>query len=605
MRTATCLESAARLTWWPVVQWVFWKKLWFSVLCFVASIGAEGLYAQEWTQAAQFKAKHAWSDPLSIEPRLSGNFGELRGNHFHTGIDLKTEGREGLVILAATDGRVSRVKMSPWGYGNALYLEGPDGLTTVYAHLRRFAPRIEAWALERIYSGRHLGLDASPPAHAELSFQAGDTLGWSGNSGSSGGPHLHFEVRRTSDQHPLNPLDGWVEKVDTRPPVLPALWVETPKSMRKWPLDGLDTLRVFGPFRLSVEGYDLLDGASNICGLRTLEAEVVKEGGQKVLTYAASWDELDFGVNKDMNAHAFYPVWSESRDQVHRLHGLEANRLKIYRQPSTRGWLEMNPGEVAELRILATDAAGNETHRRVVLTFGESAGWEGMPKDMSWEAPTCSSGVNESGFWEVDGCRVTWEGQTFFEPTELGWSLNDRRTGGVLFPSAAPLRKPVEVAWDLPPSNQVWDAGWSVLPGRSWPTDKWLAVQRDSEGEVVRTSSAHVKDGRVLMSLSHGGHWGLERDTVPPRLLPYHSGTPLVQDGDAVWYVEDSLSGVEGLELTLDGVWARITWDPKRNMVTYSQEDEVHARGKLVKAVLKAADGAGNEKSWVGQLRWP
>ena len=211
MRIAICLESAALLTWEVVSSLRFWKKLCISVLCFVVSTSTKTMSAQESTRAAQFKAQHAWSDPLRIEPRLSGNFGELRGNHFHTGVDLKTEGREGLVVIAATDGQVSRVKMSPWGYGNALYLDGPDGVTTVYAHLQRFAPKVQSWAVERTYAVRSLGLDASPPASAGLHFQAGDTLGWSGNSGGSGGPHLHFEIRSTANQHPLNPLmGGWI-----------------------------------------------------------------------------------------------------------------------------------------------------------------------------------------------------------------------------------------------------------------------------------------------------------------------------------------------------------------------------------------------------------
>ena len=312
MRTAICFESAALLTWEVFFSVRFWKKLCVSMLCFIVSTGTKSALAQKTNRAAQFKAQHAWSDPLRIEPRLSGNFGELRGNHFHTGVDLKTEGREGLVVIAATDGQVSRVKMSPWGYGNALYLDGPDGVTTVYAHLQRFAPKVQSWAVERTYAVRSLGLDASPPASAGLHFQAGDTLGWSGNSGGSGGPHLHFEIRSTANQHPLNPLDGWLDKVDTRPPVLPALWVESATDWYRVSLPASDTLSLKSKVRFSVEGYDLLDGASNICGLRTLEAKVVEEGTEVLLTHRASWDELDFGVNKDMNAHAFYPMWSST-----------------------------------------------------------------------------------------------------------------------------------------------------------------------------------------------------------------------------------------------------------------------------------------------------
>ena len=113
-------------------------------------------------RAQQFKATHEWTDPLTVPLVLSGNFGELRGNHFHTGLDMKTQGREGLPVLASTDGQLARVKMAPWGYGNALYLEGPDGITTVYAHLQRFAPEVQAWAVARTYKHRENIVKANP-----------------------------------------------------------------------------------------------------------------------------------------------------------------------------------------------------------------------------------------------------------------------------------------------------------------------------------------------------------------------------------------------------------------------------------------------------------
>ena len=121
--------------------------------------------------------------PLDIPLVLSGNFGELRADHFHTGLDFKTQGKEGFPVLAATDGVIARVKISPFGYGKALYLSGPRGLTTVYAHLQRFAPAIDQWALDQQYSQERFELDAWP--RQSFVFQQGDTIGWSGNSGGA------------------------------------------------------------------------------------------------------------------------------------------------------------------------------------------------------------------------------------------------------------------------------------------------------------------------------------------------------------------------------------------------------------------------------------
>ena len=497
--------------------------------------------------------------------------------------------------------------MSPWGYGNALYLDGPDGVTTVYAHLQRFAPKVQSWAVERTYAVRSLGLDASPPASARFQFQAGDTLGWSGNSGGSGGPHLHFEIRSTANQHPLNPLDGWLDKVDTRPPVLPALWVESATDWYHVSLPASDTLSLKSKVRFSVEGYDLLDGASNICGLRTREAEIVEEGSEVLLTHRASWGELDFGVNKDMNAHAFFPIWSTIRDQVHRLHRFPTNRLGIYETPASAGWVELDVGQRALLHIEATDAAGNRVAMDVPLVGGQTE----IPSD-----PWCDDlGAQDHGEWQVEpGLAGTqrhgrfefaWQAGTFFESETMRAFVRDNGRTLALEPTEVPYRKSIQAQWPVPSSANVWEGAWSILPGDTLPSDRWLAVQRKEGGDVARAVVASWLDEAWEVDLPRGGEWTLERDTVAPRVLPYHSGTPLVASGDAVWFLEDALAGIEDVELRIQGQWARAVWDPKRNMLTYEASDGIHPRGVACPVSLTVTDEVGNTTTWVRSLTWP
>ena len=583
----------------------FWKILSFSTLAFLVSTFEGGVWAQKNARAEEFKSKHSWVDPLAIEPRLSGNFGELRGNHFHTGVDLKTNGKEGLVVLAATDGKIARVKMSPWGYGNALYLEGPDGVTTVYAHLQRFAPSVQAWAVDRTYRGRTLGLDASPTDSDSLFFLAGDTLGWSGNSGGSGGPHLHFELRNTRNQHPLNPLDGWIDKLDTRPPVLNALWVETENHMRSWPLPK-DSVGLPGRARLAVEGFDLLNGASNICGLRTLEAKVTDANDSLLLSHSVRWSELDFSVNKDMNAHAFYPVWETSRKQVHRLHRFQTNRLDIYASSMGDGWIDLREGQSAQLELLATDASGNEIRQTTILVGSaptDMSDW--TLKQSNWSGPTVQVDPESSGQVQFGEATLSWDEGTFFETTHVGWETSLSQRGGTLHPSSVPYRKSLEVSWVLPTNAESWEGGWSVLPQSTGSPDRLLAVRRNDDGDIDGAEPVKIENGKVVMSLSQGGTWMLERDTIPPKVMPYFSGSPLVENGDAVWYVEDELAGIETIELELDGKWSRVVWDPKRSMVTYESSDAHHARETSVETSLTVRDAVGNETVLRGKLVWP
>ena len=138
--------------------------------------------------------------PLKNIPLLSGNFGELRATHLHSGLDFKTEGREGLPVICVKEGIVARVKVSATGYGNALYLEHEGGITTVYAHLSRFSPRVAKVVRNIQYNKESFEVDENMLGY-ELRFHAGDTIAYSGNTGSSGGPHLHFEVRDTKTEH--------------------------------------------------------------------------------------------------------------------------------------------------------------------------------------------------------------------------------------------------------------------------------------------------------------------------------------------------------------------------------------------------------------------
>ncbi|MES2629986.1 MAG: M23 family metallopeptidase, partial [Bacteroidota bacterium] len=169
-----------------------------TLLVFQLIFWGQCAYSQQYPQGY-------FRSPLDIPLYLSGNFGELRTNHFHTGLDIKTEGREGLNVYASATGWVSRLKVSAFGYGLIVYVEHPNGFTSCYAHLSTFNQRISDYVKLKQYQQRAFEVDFGVPA-GEIPVTQGEIIGLSGNSGGSGGPHLHFEIRDTKTELALNPL---------------------------------------------------------------------------------------------------------------------------------------------------------------------------------------------------------------------------------------------------------------------------------------------------------------------------------------------------------------------------------------------------------------
>jgi len=151
------------------------------------------------------KDKTLFISPVKIPLLLSANFGELRIDHFHSGIDIKTQGVTGQEIVSASFGYIYRIGVSPGGFGKALYIKHPSGYSTVYGHLDRFTPEIDEYVKERQYEKKSFLVTLYPPKE-KFTVKQGDLIAYSGNSGSSGGPHLHYEIRRSENEKPVNPL---------------------------------------------------------------------------------------------------------------------------------------------------------------------------------------------------------------------------------------------------------------------------------------------------------------------------------------------------------------------------------------------------------------
>ena len=528
-----------------------------------------------------FSTQSGMVAPLHIPLILSGNFGEFRGDHFHTGLDFKTQGREGFPVLAAADGVVSRVKVSPWGYGHALYLKHANGMTTVYAHLSRFATPISSWLLERQYSKRVFSTDSRPGT--DVTFSAGDTVGWSGNSGSSGGPHLHFEVR-DENERPINPLQWAFNISDSKSPTL--------GSLRVIPLDsqGLEnrseTVEVgskgvfkipAGNVRLAVEANDQLNGALNICGIYAIEVFIDGD-----LYSSLSIDTLNFSTNKDMNAHAYYPEWNSSRTQIHRFKPLPGNRLSIYNFTSDAG-LWVVEDSTMNIFVRCSDAHGNIATKEYTLLGVTALDQETPPAQNSGifrpAIPSTTTALAHGGV------EVIWPKRSFYSRENA--SLQVFESGEFsIGPEDAALAKPFRVN----------------VKNLMVNSSKWVAVRLSETGDRLGVEICESQEGLVTFSTRKMGRYILVQDTVPPRLLPKFSASPLVSNGNLVFHLEDALSGVSRVEGFIDGKWVLLRWDPKKKTAVYRALDSQHIPGVKSQITVRVEDAVGNESFWIGTV---
>ncbi|MEB2778376.1 M23 family metallopeptidase [Algoriphagus sp. D3-2-R+10] len=322
---------------------------------------------------AQEVDKGYFKNPINPGTRnyLSGNFAELRPNHFHTGLDFKTGGQEGLPILAAADGWVYRIKISSFGYGNVIYLKHPNGKITLYGHLRNFNKELSDYMRKKMYAAKanELEIYLEP---GELPVKQGQRIADSGNTGGSGGPHLHFEIRDSLDRAMDPLLFGFPEILDNVAPV--------PQSIAIVPLD-IDSrvngkfarlevtpvasgsnyrlpndIKITGKVGVEIRSFDQLDGASNRNGYPTFEL-----ADEKGTLFNLTVDKVDFNYSRQFLQHTYQNRYSK-------LYYQKNLKFEFFSPKSdTTGHLALEPGVKKDYKLKLRDAYGNE--RQVSFTL--------------------------------------------------------------------------------------------------------------------------------------------------------------------------------------------------------------------------------------------
>ncbi|MCF6351625.1 MAG: M23 family metallopeptidase [Cyclobacteriaceae bacterium] len=297
--------------------------------------------------------------------------GELRSSHFHTGIDIRTGGQEGLKVLAADNGYVFRISVNPSGYGNTIYIKHPNGHTTVYAHLKSFRKDIAEYVRKEQYSKNKFKLNVFPDG-STFKVKRGDVIALSGNSGSSGGPHLHFDVRNRN-QNLLNPLHyGFSEITDIRPPLAKNLAlvtttigsrvngefgrIEIPFEYNKSDYFINDTIYAVGRIGLELYAYDRMNNTRFKTGINKIEVLVNDK-----IHLITSIDTWSFSKARQFYTYTNYEALVMTGKRYHKLYIDKGNHLPFYSLTTDQGYLTIEEGKIYVVKINLTDSYNNKS----------------------------------------------------------------------------------------------------------------------------------------------------------------------------------------------------------------------------------------------------
>jgi murein DD-endopeptidase MepM/ murein hydrolase activator NlpD len=307
--------------------------------------------------------------PVDHKITLAGSFGELRANHFHAGIDIKSSnGEEGDTIRATLSGFVSRIKIQRGGYGQVLYVDHPNGFTSVYAHLREFAPKMESFITERQLRNKSYEIDIYPEK-GDFTFHQGEPIGIMGNTGRSYGPHLHFEIRKTDTEVPENPYLHDIGPEDARPPLLYAVEAHglNNEHQKIWSRSqSVSSKSKTGPVTfevpawragLAIQTFDLMDGASNKNGIYSIEMKV-----DDSIYYRHVMDRVGFHHSKYINSHVDYGEKKANNRTLTKCYISPGNKLEFYPDVINSGEIKLFKNKSRKVEFLIKDYKGNTTN---------------------------------------------------------------------------------------------------------------------------------------------------------------------------------------------------------------------------------------------------
>ncbi|WP_396138454.1 M23 family metallopeptidase [Flavobacterium sp.] len=514
-----------------------------------------------------------FQSPLAIPLDISGSFAELRSNHFHSGLDFKTSGVEGLPVFATGDGYVSRIKISPFGYGKAIYITHPNGYTSVYGHLQKANGAIQELIKKKQYQEQSFEVEMYLYP-TELPVKKGDIIAFSGNTGGSGAPHLHFEFRDTKSEQIINPMHFGFKKMikDERKPIIQGIVVypldSTTVNNAQKPInisfnkqtDGTylcSKVKANGRIAFGINAYDYCTNAYNKNGLYKVKAYL-----NGVLQYQYGFDTFAFDESRYVNNFIDYERYHDMGQRIQKLFELTSYPLSIVAGNTKDGTLKILPNANYSYRVELYDFHQNKIELIIPIEYGVQ-----VPtiKKTIQKTPYFVKAKTESIF-EKGNVTVYVPENAFYANFYMNFEVN--KDIATLHDDSVPVHKNITLTF-----NDV-----------SGLTEEQLGKTYIAtlEGYKLDFNKTTRKGNSFSTKIKTLGKYKLAQDSIPPRIynVNFVEGKTLKDQKTISVSVADLHSDIANYSAYLNGKWILMEYDYKTKRLTHNLEDAIYVEGR-------------------------
>ncbi|NNM95015.1 MAG: M23 family metallopeptidase [Bacteroidia bacterium] len=538
--------------------------------------------------------QHYFINPLDIPISLAGTFGEIRSNHFHTGLDIRTDSREGLPVHAAAAGYVCRINVSPYGYGHALYIRHPNGFVTVYGHLSRYNAQIAAYVKNKQYELQKFAVDLYPKPD-EFTVNKGDTVAFSGSTGGAEGPHLHFEIRDDKTEDPLNPFLFDYSVADGIAPVIAGIsfyplndssdvngshnpvYMKTVIKANGYALSCPGgEVEACGCVGIGIRTYDLARGSENRNGPYS---EVLTDGTDTL--YYQRMDRLSFASIRYVNGHVDYAAFKKMHETFEHSFLQDNDKLDIYRKLTNRGIIRFSKGVVHHLKYAVSDFQGNCS---------------------TMQFDVRSATAPASIFHDTVKYRGTINWKKAFDYRYRGMAIHipaGAVFGNLRFNCSAEADSQRTICPVYHVLNEYIPLNTSYTLKLAIPAslpDSLLrrAVVVQMEGSKISAVGGVYDSGSITAHPKTFGNFSVMLDLTRPIIKPVniYKDKDMSRTAAIELQISDNLSGIAAYNAYIDGRWILMEFNPKKDIISYTFDNHVTSGRHHLKVVV--ADNVGN-----------